>query len=66
MWPTIFAFIIGYELSFLVGFGSFEIMTLQVMTSEFIIMTVISVPVYKLLMQNSKFVEVVGGTRKNI
>lgn len=64
LWPTIFAFIIGYELSFLAGFGSFEVMTLQVMASEFIIMTIISVPVYMLLTKKEKFVEVVGGTKK--
>lgn len=60
LWPTVFAFIIGYELSFLAGFGSMLEMTLQVMASEFIIMTIISVPVYKLLSKNSEFMKTIG------
>lgn len=59
LWPTVFSFIIGYELSALAGFGGFWIMTGQVMLSEFIIMTIISVPVYSLLQKNSGFLKMV-------
>lgn len=60
LWPTVFAFIIGYELSFLAGFGSFTEMTIGVMVSEFIIMTLIAVPVFKLLSKNNAFLHAIG------
>ena len=60
IWPTVFAFIIGYELSFLAGFGSFTEMTFGVMVSEFIIMTLIAVPVFKLLSKNESFLHAIG------
>ena len=54
--PTIFSFIIGFELSFLMGNKeAFYLMTSQVMVSEFIIMTIISVIVYKMLDKNKNF-----------
>ena len=59
-WPTIFAFIIGYELSFLAGFGAFLPMTGGVMLSEFIIMTLISVPLFKVLEKNKQFLNIIG------
>lgn len=59
LWPTIFAFIIGFELSVLAGFGAFHVMTINVMISEFIIMTLISVPVYKVLTKNKEFLSVI-------
>lgn len=60
IWPTVFAFIIGYELSFLAGFGSFLEMTYGVMISEFVIMTLIAVPVFKILSKNESFLKVIG------
>lgn len=60
IWPTVFAFIIGYELSFLAGFGSFIEMTYGVMLSEFIIMTLISIPVMKILSKNKAFLNAIG------
>lgn len=65
IWPTVFSFIIGYELSFLAGFGSFWLMTIQVMASEFIIMTIISVPIFKLLKNNKAFMNVIGAYRED-
>lgn len=59
IWPTVFSFIIGFELSVLAGFGSMWLMTLQVMLSEFIIMTIIAVPVFKLLEKNQAFVDTI-------
>ena len=60
LFPTIFAFIIGFELSYIAKFDSFYIMTLNVMVSEFIIMTLISVPLYKALEQSSHFIKLIG------
>lgn len=60
IWPTVFSFIIGYELSVLAGFGTFTEMTLAVMASEFVIMTLISIPVYKILSKNHTFLSVIG------
>lgn len=65
IWPTVFSFIIGYELSFLAGFGSFWLMTIQVMASEFIIMTIISVPIFKLLKNNKEFMNAIGAYRED-
>lgn len=66
IWPTVFSFIIGFELSFLAGFGGFVEMTLGVMASEFIIMTLIAVPVFKILSKNKQFLNAIGynGTRE--
>lgn len=60
LWPTIFAFIIGFELSVIAKFDSFFIMTYQVMISEFVIMTIISVPVYLLLEKYKEFINLIG------
>lgn len=60
LWPTIFSFIIGFELSVLAKFGSIELMTAQVMLSEFIIMTLIAVPVFKILESNNNFIITIG------
>ena len=65
IWPTVFSFIIGYELSFLAGFGSFWLMTAQVMASEFVIMTILSVPVFKLLKNNKSFLNAIGAYRED-
>lgn len=65
IWPTVFSFIIGYELSFLAGFGSFWLMTIQVMASEFIIMTILSVPIFKLLKTNKPFMDAIGAYRED-
>lgn len=63
IWPSIFSFIIGFELSFIAGFGSFGIMTIQVMVSEFIIMTLVAVPLFKLLKKNKSFMNTIGAYR---
>ena len=60
LFPTLFAFIIGYELSYLAGFGSIWEMTLSVMISEFIIMTLVAVPLFKMLEKNHSFMETIG------
>ena len=64
IWPTVFSFIIGFELSYLAGLGSMWEMTLGVMLSEFIIMTIIAVPLYKLLEKNREFMNVIGNYEK--
>lgn len=65
LFPTIFAFIIGFELSYLAGFGSIWEMTLSVMISEFIIMTVIAVPLFKILEKNNLFMDTIGAYEHN-
>lgn len=59
LWPTIFAFIIGFELSALAGFGTFIEMTASVMLSEFIIMTLIAVALFKILERNRTFLKLI-------
>lgn len=66
LWPTVFSFIIGFELSVIGKFGNILAMTLGVMLSEFIIMTIIAVPVFKLLEKNRGFLEAIGNIRPNI
>lgn len=63
--PTIFAFIIGFELSFIAGFGNMWIMTLQVMISELIIMT-IGYIIMLFLRKNKSFLKSIGSYRHNI
>lgn len=57
--PTIFSFIIGFELSVLAGFGGFLPMTGSVMISEFVIMTLIALPLFKLLEKNRQFLQII-------
>lgn len=59
LFPTIFSFIIGYELSVLAGFGSFCLITGQVMISEFIIMSILSVTLFKMLEKNPQFMSLI-------
>lgn len=64
IWPTVFAFIIGFELSVIAHIpGGFLLHTATVMASEFIIMTVIAVPVFKLLQKNGAFLKSIGSYR---
>lgn len=64
IWPTVFAFIIGFELSVIAHIpGGFLLHTATVMASEFIIMTVIAVPVFKLLQKNDAFLKSIGSYR---
>lgn len=61
LWPTVFAFIIGFELSVLAGIeGGFLLLSAQVMISEFIIMTLIALPLFKYLEKNQKFIEIIS------
>lgn len=60
LWPTIFAFIIGFELSIIAKFGDIYIMTIQVMLSEFIIMTLIAVPIFRFLSESKQFVNTIA------
>ncbi len=57
LWPAIFSFIIGFALMLYFGGGvkGFLTMTLSVMLSELIIVTLISVPIYKYLERQSAF-----------
>ena len=58
LWPTVFSFIIGYELAVILKLdGGFIYTTLMVMLSEFIIMTVIGYPLFKGLSKNKRFIE---------
>ena len=59
LWPAIFAFIIGFELSALAGIGGFIPMTASVMLSELIIMTIIAVSIFKFLEKNQSFLEII-------
>lgn len=67
LWPTIFSFIIGFELFLVYGGGlkGFFTMTLSVMVSEFIICTLISLVVYQILEKNVVFQRLVGGLGSN-
>ncbi|MDO5037158.1 MAG: QueT transporter family protein [Tissierellia bacterium] len=51
LWPTLFSFIIGFELTLAFGGGlvGFASMTGSVMLSEFIICSLISIPLYRIL-----------------
>lgn len=61
IWPAVFSFIIGFELTVLAGQSSlFFLTTLYVMISELIIMSIISVPLYTILSKNSEFMKVIG------
>lgn len=54
LWPAIFSFIIGLEIVILSNSPmSFAPITLSIMLSEFIICSVISIPVYKILEKNN-------------
>ncbi len=60
IWPVVFSFIIGYELSAIAGFeGGFLSLTAGVMLSEFVIMCIIAVSVFKILEKNKSFMQVV-------
>ena len=64
IWTTVFSFIIGFELSVIAHIpGGFLLHTATVMASEFIIMTVIAVPVFKLLQKNDAFLKSIGSYR---
>jgi len=57
LWPAIFSFIIGFALMLYFGGGmkGFITMTLSVMLSELVIVTFISVPIYKYLEKKTIF-----------
>lgn len=59
LWPMIFSFIIGFELSVLAGIGGFIPMTAVVMLSEFVIMTILAVPLFKILERNPAFLKAI-------
>lgn len=59
IWPMVFSFIIGYEVSVLAGIGSFIPTTATVMLSEFIIMTLLAVPLFKILERNPVFMKAI-------
>lgn len=59
LWPSVFSFIIGFELSILAGIGGFIPMTASVMLSEFIIMTILAVAIFKILERNPMFLNVI-------
>ncbi|MDO5718151.1 MAG: QueT transporter family protein [Tissierellia bacterium] len=59
LYPALFSFIIGFEIILMSTESlSFFLITSQIMLSEFIIVTIIGVPVFKALSKNSKFREV--------
>lgn len=59
LWPMVFSFIIGFELSTLAGIGAFIPMTGSVMLSEFIIMSILAVPLFKILEKNPAFLKAI-------
>ena len=61
LWPSIFSFIIGFELFLLYGggFKGFLSMTLSVMVSELFICTFISLAVYGILEKNKAFQDMI-------
>ncbi|HHY13866.1 MAG TPA: QueT transporter family protein [Thermoanaerobacterales bacterium] len=53
LWPAIFSFIIGLEILFLSEVSvNFFIVTGQIMLSQFIIVSIIGVPIFKLIKKN--------------
>ncbi len=60
LWPTFFCFIIGLEILILSAEPvNFFLVTGQIMLSEFIIVTIVGVPVMKKLMKNRSFSKLV-------
>lgn len=56
LWPTVFCIIIGLQITILsVEPVSFFLVTGQIMFSEFVVVTIIGVPVMKQLMKNKYF-----------
>lgn len=59
LWPAAFSFIVGFALMlhFGGGVGGFVTMSLAVMISELLIVTIISVPIYKVLERQRIFMK---------
>lgn len=66
IWSMVFSFIIGFELSVLAGIGGFIPLTATVMLSEFIIMTLLAVPLFKLLEKNPAFLKAIEANQNII
>ena len=64
LYPTIFTPIVGLEL-YLFFDNAFWIGTLSIMLSQFIICTILGVPLYKILFKNKNFVEVLRIDKNN-
>ena len=63
LWPTAFSFIIGFMIILAIGevwnFTAFATITGTVMIGQFIAVTVIGYPLFRLLMKNEKFMRLV-------
>ena len=63
LWPTAFSFIIGIMIMLAIGdrwnFAAFAAITGSVMAGQFVAVTVIGYPLFKLLMKNEKFMQLV-------
>lgn len=57
LWPTFFCFIIGIELHFLLDMP-FLIGTFWVMLGEFVVVTLIGYPIFKMILKNKKLVAI--------
>ncbi len=64
LWPSIFSFIIAFEMTALVGLeGSFWFWTGMVALGEFVVITVIGVPVFRYLISKPHVVKVIKKIR---
>ncbi len=60
LWPTVFSVIVGLEIAILsVEPVSFFLVTGQIMLSQFVVVTIIGVPLIKQLMKNKHFEKLV-------
>lgn len=60
LWPSVFSFIVGLEILLLSSEPvNFFLVTGQIMVSQFIIVSLIGVPIFKNIINNSQLVEII-------
>lgn len=61
LWPTVFSFIVGLEILFLSKEPvNFFLVTGQIMLSQFIVVSIIGVPVFKLIQKNDYIINLLN------
>ena len=60
IWPSVFSFIVGLEIWFLSDTPvNFFLVTGQIMLSQFIVVSIIGVPIFKLIEKNDYLVNII-------
>ncbi|MEG2295486.1 MAG: QueT transporter family protein [Oscillospiraceae bacterium] len=57
LWPTFFCFMVGIQLHLLIG-TPLIIGTFWVMFGEFVVVTLLGYPIFKIIMKNKKLVSI--------